>query len=188
LCVSIITNNSIQDSIRNNNKNKTKEPKQLLSFIDSLSDSGRWFYVIVAIAIITLLGNWIAQRISHGLSTIRDRKNNIRSAVQKFKSAFRDQISNARGVGKFYEGDMASGFSQHESAVQYIMSVLPKRYQRKIKKAWDDYTGKGNDLGFSPEEYVRTMWACVELGQPEISENIEKKFHNLFTCLDDFIN
>ena len=160
----------------------------MLTFIGSLSVSERWFYGIVALTIITLLGGWITQRISHSLSAIRDRKNNIRSAVKKYKSAFRSQISNVKGVGKFYQGDMASGFSDHEAAVQDILPILPKRYQRKLQYAWNEYTGKGNELGYEPEEYIRTMWACVEFGKQGISDNIENKFHNLFRCLDDFIN
>jgi hypothetical protein len=133
--------------------------------------------------IFTLVGIiWI-----HRLLDNRNIRQTIRPHVIDFKSSYRSQISNHKGIGKFYEGDMAAGFGDHETAVQDIMPVLPKRYQGKLKKAWDEYTGKGNGLGYSPEEYIRTMWACVELDQPEISDNIENKFHCLFTCLDDFI-
>jgi hypothetical protein len=133
--------------------------------------------------IFTLLGIiWV-----HRLLDKRNITQNIRPCILEFKSAFKSKISNDRGIGKFYLGDMASGFIANQSAVQDIMPVLPKRYQRKLKKAWDEYTGKSNGLGYEREEYVKTMWACVELGKPEISDNIEKKFHRLFRCLDDFI-
>jgi hypothetical protein len=123
----------------------------------------------------------------HRLVEARNIRQSMRQHVNTFKSSFKKQISNSRGIGKFYMGDMASSFSDHESAVQEIIPVLPERYQRKLQKAWDEYTGKNNGLGYEPEEYIRTMWACVELGQPEMSENIEKKFHHLHTCLDDLI-
>jgi hypothetical protein len=149
-------------------------------WINKLTVEERWFYGAVISAVLVLF-SILAK---HRLSDARNKKIAIRESVIKYKSSFKFQVANTEGIGHFYMGDMASGFKEHEAAVQEVMPMLPKRYQWKLTRAWYAYAGKHNNHGFSSEEYVQTMWCCVETGQPAHSENIERKFHRLYTCLD----
>jgi hypothetical protein len=114
----------------------------------------------------------------------------IRNAVHAYKSAFSDCAS-AIANNSFDIDTFANDLDRHRAAVDAIRPILPKRYQRKLQKAWDQYCGKGNGGGFSDKEFVAANGAFSCLGScsenREIFKDFLKSFNTLHGCLDDLL-
>jgi len=118
------------------------------------------------------------------------RRGRLRDAVHAYKLAFSDGISALanRSIGLDTFGN---DFEAHQAAVDAIRPILPKRYQRKLQKAWDEYRGKGDYGGFNSKEYVEMSGSFLWLGNSEIHKQMggafKKRFNRLYGCLDGLL-
>lgn len=152
--------------------------------VNHFTDAERWIYGLGTTTIAIILGQWVAQRIGHELSVDRERKSILRSAVQKYKSSFAPEIS-AVSNNLYAMDTFSSAFERHEAAVDTVRPILPVRYQRKLQEAWDEYCGKGSDIGFDDEGFVQATSATFMLiDDKKHFYDFKKRFHNLHSCLD----
>ena len=81
----------------------------------------------------------------------------------------------------------SADFTLHKSAVDNIRPILSERDQRKLQKAWNEYTGKDKNLGMSGKEYVAAMSAMSVSTNNELFDEFKKNFINLHGCLDNLL-
>jgi len=102
----------------------------------------RSIFITILVAFIGILGAFALQRYLA-----------IRNAVHTYKSAFSGSLS-AIGNDAFSLDTFTIDFERHKDAVDAVRPILPKRYRRKLQKAWDEYRGKNNNLGFDDVEFI----------------------------------
>lgn len=115
-----------------------------------------------------------------------DRTKAMRAAVLVYKSAFASEIATVSN-GSYAIDTFASAFQRHEAAVNTIRPLLTEGYQRKLQKAWNEYCGKGTDLGLDAEEYVQAFNASLYSTDKDIFGELKKRFAALHGCLDDLL-
>ena len=59
--------------------------------------------------------------------------------------------------------------------------------QKKLQKAWDEYCGKGSDLGMSAEEYISATSVTYMLEDQAEFKAFKKRFNNIHNCLNDLL-
>lgn len=155
----------------------------IINIFSSFSETERWVIGLIVLVGGGIIAQWIGQRISHGLSISREKRSILRSAVNTYKSAFDTEIA-ALSNDEIGLDVFAKAFDRHKDAVDSIRPILPEGYQRKLQKAWDEYRGKDNDLGFEEEEFVQAWSATLFHGGREYFREFIKRFQNLHTCLD----
>ena len=144
----------------------------------TLSTFDLWLLGIAGTLILFLAGIWVTDH--------RNKMSAIRPAVYAYKSAFAPEI--AAVANDSYNFDTFGGaFQRHEAAVNTIRPFLPKRYQRNLQKAWNDYCGKNTDLGLEPEEYVQAFNAFLYSNNREMFGELKNRFAALHGCLDDLL-
>lgn len=129
----------------------------------------------VLVALISILGAFALQRYLV-----------IRNAVHTYKSSFSDCVS-AIANNSFALDTFARDFEKHMTAVDSIRHILPKRHQKKLQKAWDDYCGKNTVLGLEPEEYIQAYNAMLYSTNKEMFNEFKVRFNVLHSCLDGFL-
>lgn len=103
----------------------------------------------------------------------------IRTVVNDFKAEFATEIANIRNNDAKL-GTFIDAFQKHKLAVDTVMPFLPKRHQRKLQKAWDDYCGKGS--GIDTENFI-----AGGSNHPEIYPEFKKRFYTLHSCLNNLL-
>jgi hypothetical protein len=137
-----------------------------------------WLAGVTGPLILLLIRQWFTVH--------NNRRNTLRTSVHTFKFAFSDCAS-AIANDYFAIDTFTSDFEKHLSAVDTIRPILPKCYQRKLQKAWDEYCGKSNNLGFDDKGFVEATSATVNHPDRALFADFIKRFNALHGCLDDLL-
>ena len=68
-----------------------------------------------------------------------------------------------------------------------VRPILPKRSQRKLQQAWDEYRGKENDLGLDDQGYVAAASAMIYTTDTAPFDDFKKRFTVLHGILDEWV-
>lgn len=131
--------------------------------------------IAVLVALIGILGAFSLQRYIA-----------IRNAVHAYKSAFTD-CSAAIANNVFAIDTFINDFNRHKAAVDAIRQIIPKRHQRKLQKAWNEYCGKDSGIGFDAKEYVQAINATIHSTDMTLFNDFKTKFNALHGCLNDLL-
>ncbi|WP_434113753.1 hypothetical protein [Methylocaldum sp. GT1TLB] len=115
----------------------------MFALIESLNESERWFYGLCVLALITWGGQWLAQRLNHGLATSRERRNRRVEAAAIFRTAIiTDSINDLRGHALV--NALTRVYPTHRNAVDEFRNYLGPIDRFRLNRAWNAYHG-GNE-------------------------------------------
>lgn len=135
-----------------------------------------------------LIGTTVGAIINHIFGGIQRRQERYSNAVTEYKTAFAPEIADI--ANNCFCSDVSvftEAYFRHKTSVDNIRPILPKRYQRKLQEAWDEYRGKDNNLGFDDEGFIHATSATLFSVDQELFNDFKKRFKKLHNCLDDLL-
>jgi hypothetical protein len=113
-----------------------------IDWIFSLTENERWVIGFFALLIVTLVGHWFSQRLSHNLAILREQKSRFKDASIEFRSAFMDELSileSGNGTTIKTRQCLLDAFKKHSKAVVIFRQYVPLFKRRNFDKVWHEY-------------------------------------------------
>lgn len=133
----------------------------MLVIANSLSESERWIYGLLLLAVITWNGHWLAQRLNHALAIRRECGSRLASAAATFRAAIDPSVF-AELRGHPLHGALIKVFPNHLAAAHEFRRYLGPIDRWRFSRAWKAYHGGSED---HPNWFPRY---CVPYGGPEL--------------------
>ncbi len=119
----------------------------MFAIINSLSTSERWFYGLIIAVIVSFVGRWYSNWLSHNSSVSRESSAILKTNSIDLRNSFNPELEKLRDLDAWHLGDtkniLLGAYDKHSKAAFEFISNTEGVERAKFREAWERY--KGNE-------------------------------------------